>query len=135
MNQPSPLERIGRHIRISRVAAAERPESTPPFLILFINSICNLKCEHCFYWENLNKRDDLTFDEIARLLPELRVPVRVVYGARDRILPDVAETMARVKRDVPQAEVTALPDCGHFLQEEAPQRVGELLAEFFGGNT
>ena len=74
------------------------------------------------------------FDEIARLLPELRVPVRVVYGARDRILPDVAETMARVKRDVPQAEVTALPDCGHFLQEEAPQRVGELLAEFFGGN-
>jgi haloalkane dehalogenase len=74
------------------------------------------------------------FAEIARLLPELRVPVRVVYGARDRILPDVAETMARVKRDVPQAEVTALPDCGHFLQEEAPQRVGELLAEFFGGN-
>ncbi len=71
------------------------------------------------------------FAEIARLLPGLRVPVRVVYGARDRILPDVAETMARVKRDLPQAEVTALPDCGHFLQEEAPERVGELIAEFF----
>ena len=62
------------------------------------------------------------FEEIARLLASVRVPVRVVYGERDRILPDVAETMARVKRDVPQAEVTALPDCGHFLQEEAPER-------------
>ena len=71
------------------------------------------------------------FAEIARLLPSLQVPVRIVYGERDRILPDVAETMARVKHDLPQAEVTALPDCGHFLQEEAPQEIGELLARFF----
>jgi haloalkane dehalogenase len=65
------------------------------------------------------------------LLPSLKVPVRVIYGERDRILPDVAETMARVKKDLPQAEVTALPDCGHFLQEEAPERIGEELARFF----
>ena len=71
------------------------------------------------------------FVDIARLLPSLRVPVRVVYGEQDRILPDVADTMARVQKDVPQAVVTALPDCGHFLQEEAPQGIGEQLAEFF----
>jgi haloalkane dehalogenase len=71
------------------------------------------------------------FAQIARRLPSLRVPVRVVYGARDRVLPDVADTMARVKMDVPQAEVTALADCGHFLQEEAPEEVGALLARFF----
>jgi pimeloyl-ACP methyl ester carboxylesterase len=73
------------------------------------------------------------FEEIARLLPSLSVPVRIVYGEQDRILPDVGETMARVKRDLPQAEVTGLPDCGHFLQEEAPAKVGELLAGFFAG--
>ena len=70
------------------------------------------------------------FVEIARLLPSLRIPVRIVYGERDRILPDVAETMARIKRDLPQAEVTALPDCGHFLQEEAPDELAELLSDF-----
>jgi pimeloyl-ACP methyl ester carboxylesterase len=73
------------------------------------------------------------FVEIARLLPSLGMPVRVIYGERDRILPDVAETMARVKADLSQAEVTALPDCGHFLQEEAPGEIGALLACFFAG--
>jgi hypothetical protein len=37
------------------------------------------------------------FAQIARQLPTLRIPVREVYGARDRVLPDVADTMARVK--------------------------------------
>ena len=71
------------------------------------------------------------FAEIGRALPELAWPVRIVYGERDRILPDVAKTMAKLKRDIPDAEVTALPDCGHFLQEDDPDRVGALLAEFF----
>jgi pimeloyl-ACP methyl ester carboxylesterase len=69
--------------------------------------------------------------EIDKRFAELRMPLRVVYGEQDGVLPDVAETMARVKREHPDTEVTALPDCGHFLQEEAPERVGELLAEFF----
>jgi haloalkane dehalogenase len=59
------------------------------------------------------------------------VPLRVVYGERDRILPDISETVARLAADVPHAEITALPHCGHFLQEEAPGEVGELLAPFF----
>jgi len=71
------------------------------------------------------------FAEIARLLPSLEVPVRAIYGEQDRILPDIAETMARVKRDVPHAEVTSLPGCGHFLQEEEPQEIGQQLARFF----
>ena len=71
------------------------------------------------------------FAEIERKLPSLQMPVRIIYGERDRILPDVAQTMARVKQDLPQAEVTSLPDCGHFLQEEAPDRIGDELARFF----
>ena len=71
------------------------------------------------------------FAQIASQLSTLRIPVRVVYGGQDRVLPDVGETMARVKVDLPQADVTVLPDCGHFVQEEAPADVGALLARFF----
>ena len=71
------------------------------------------------------------FEEIARGLPGLDMPVLGLYGAEDRILPDVAETFGRVKRDLPHAEIVALPGVGHFLQEEAPEPVAARLARFF----
>ena len=65
------VQRVARHARLSRQAAAATPPTTPPFLIFFINSICNLKCEHCFYWQHLNQRDDLSFEEIVALSQDL----------------------------------------------------------------
>ncbi|MEM8959947.1 MAG: alpha/beta fold hydrolase [Acidobacteriota bacterium] len=68
--------------------------------------------------------------EIERWLPSLQVPVRGIYGVRDRILPDIAKTMRRLKTDVPHAEITSLADCGHFLQEERPEEIGQMIADF-----
>ena len=61
--------RIARHLRLTSYSYLDRP--SPPFLVLFINSICNMKCEHCFYWTSLNKRDDLSKDEIFALSDSL----------------------------------------------------------------
>jgi len=33
-------------------------------LFLFVTSRCNSLCRTCFYWDNLNKNQDLTFEEI-----------------------------------------------------------------------
>lgn len=66
------LARVRRHVRLVRRTFAPRDKpGTPPFLILFINSTCNQTCEHCFYWRNLNRRDDLTVDEMTRLSESL----------------------------------------------------------------
>lgn len=70
------------------------------------------------------------FKDIERLLPNFQCPVQIIYGEEDRILPDVAKTMARVKKDLPQAQVVSIPNCGHFLQEEVPEKIGEVLGEF-----
>ena len=68
--------------------------------------------------------------DLAARLSKLAVPLRVIYGEQDELLPTVGEGMARIKSELPATEVTALPNAGHFLQEDEPERVGELVAEF-----
>jgi MoaA/NifB/PqqE/SkfB family radical SAM enzyme len=36
-------------------------------VILFVTSICNARCRTCFYWLELNRRGDMTFEEISKL--------------------------------------------------------------------
>jgi MoaA/NifB/PqqE/SkfB family radical SAM enzyme len=36
-------------------------------LIFFVTSRCNSKCRSCFYWEELNQTNDLSFEEIERV--------------------------------------------------------------------
>jgi len=36
-------------------------------VILFVTSICNARCRTCFYWLELNRKGDLTFDELTKL--------------------------------------------------------------------
>jgi AdoMet-dependent heme synthase len=89
---PTLLQRIRRHVRLSRRAATQSDRFTPPFLIVFINSICNLTCEHCFYWESLNKKDDLTFEEFDRLTSELgAVENLYLSGGEPFLRPEFAE--------------------------------------------
>jgi haloalkane dehalogenase len=71
------------------------------------------------------------FERIMAALPEVKCPVRVIFGKRDRLLPDIEQTVARIATLVPHAEVTAIENCGHFLQEDRPQEVAEMLAGFF----
>jgi AdoMet-dependent heme synthase len=64
-------ERITKHARLAWKNLAIPDVPSPPFLILFINSLCNMKCEHCFYWQQLNQPTDLSFDEIVSLSQSL----------------------------------------------------------------
>ncbi|VAW92782.1 hypothetical protein MNBD_GAMMA23-351 [hydrothermal vent metagenome] len=65
------FKRILRHLKMMARSRSHRSQQTPPFLVVFINSICNLTCEHCFYWKNLNQRNDLSVDEFEKLSLEL----------------------------------------------------------------
>ncbi len=83
-------ERIKRHVELTRRNYA--PIDTPPFLILFINSICNMKCDHCFYWRNLNQKTDLTQDELFALSRSMgRIENLNLSGGEPFIRKDFAE--------------------------------------------
>src|SRR5262245_63177474 len=36
-------------------------------IIFFVTSHCNATCETCFYWDELNQKGDLSWDEIVKL--------------------------------------------------------------------
>ncbi len=63
--------RIAKHLRLQWKNLAVPDVPSPPFVIIFINSICNMKCEHCFYWQQLNSPDDMTFEELVGLSKQL----------------------------------------------------------------
>ncbi len=66
-------------------------------------------------------------NEVMQKLPTLNVPVFILYGEKDIWL---APEMIRIRNELPQARVRAIPKCSHFLQEDQPEMVGQFLAEF-----
>lgn len=71
--------------------------------------------------------------EIENRLDTLDIPIRIVYGKKDRILPDIRKTVNRFSKERPDSDliqVTALKDCGHFLQEDKPFEVAQMISSF-----
>ena len=60
----------------------------------------------------------------------IEAPTLVIWGEKDPALPlTLAEGIAR---DIPRAKLVTIPDAGHFVPEERPERVAALLKEFLG---
>jgi pimeloyl-ACP methyl ester carboxylesterase len=67
-------------------------------------------------------------DAIDNLLPQLKMPVLIVWGSLDRITPlDLGETMHRL---VPQSELDVFAGCGHMAPIECPAAVGPKVVAF-----
>ena len=67
-------------------------------------------------------------DATDAILPQLKMPVLIVWGAEDRILPvSQGETMHRL---VPQSELDIVPGCGHLAPKECAVEVGPRVVAF-----
>jgi pimeloyl-ACP methyl ester carboxylesterase len=67
-------------------------------------------------------------DATDNLLPQLRMPVLIVWGAADRITPlELGETMHRL---VPQSELDVVPGCGHLAPVQCSDQIGPKVVEF-----
>lgn len=121
-------QRVVRHARITLKGAKQTNPPMPSFLILFINSICNLKCEHCFYWRNLNRPDDLTVDELRALSQELgRIENLNLSGGEPFIRPEFAQICSFFIRNNKVREIY-VPTSG-FFTERMERQIREVLAE------
>lgn len=61
-------------------------------------------------------------------LDELSVPVLVITGDDDRIIP--TEQSVRLAGEIPNAELVVIPNCGHVPQEECPQAFLAAVHDF-----
>jgi MoaA/NifB/PqqE/SkfB family radical SAM enzyme len=120
---------LGRAIRHARITLQNyRDLPSPPFLILFINSICNQKCEHCFYWKNLNRRDDLTKEEIFALSRSLgRIENLNLSGGEPFLRPEFGEICRQFIRQN-QVRQIYVPTNGYFTDKTVKQ-ITETLKE------
>ena len=122
------LSRITKHLRFNWQASNLSKTSMPPFVILFINSICNMKCEHCFYWQNLNRRDDLTFDEMVRLSKQLgHIENLNLSGGEPFIRKDFGAICRQFIRQNGVKEIY-VPTNGYFT-EKTIEQIRETLKE------
>ncbi len=60
-------------------------------------------------------------------LATLRLPVRIIWGARDRLLPE--GTLPFFCRALPQAGLVLLPDSGHLPHLESPRDLARALLQ------
>jgi MoaA/NifB/PqqE/SkfB family radical SAM enzyme len=120
------VDRVTRHVRITKKSFEELP--SPPFLVLFINSICNMKCDHCFYWRSLNQKDDLTKDELFELSRSLgRIENLNLSGGEPFIRKDFAEICRQFIRHNGVREIY-VPTNGYFT-DWTVEKVADVLEE------
>ncbi len=76
-------------------------------------------------WEFTLASRDLNLEE---RLDELNLPVLVITGDDDRIVP--TEESVRLSEELPAAELAVIPNCGHVPQEECPGPFVQALVTF-----
>jgi pimeloyl-ACP methyl ester carboxylesterase len=79
------------------------------------------------------QRSELLPDKLRTVymarLDELNMPVLLVHGERDPLVP--LEAARRAQERLPNARLEIIPGCGHWPQRERPDLVNPLLVDFF----
>jgi len=58
-------------------------------------------------------------------------PLLLIYGEHDEVAPP--ENGERIQSELPDAEMTLIPDAGHFLHVEQPVALSDAIAKFLEG--
>jgi pimeloyl-ACP methyl ester carboxylesterase len=69
--------------------------------------------------------------DLEKRLGEVRVPVLVITGDDDRIVP--TQQSVRLAGEIPGAQLVVIPECGHVPQEECPGPFLEAVEAFLRG--
>lgn len=69
-----------------------------------------------------------SYPELRPLLPNLTVPTHIIAGQEDRLIR--SWYFEAVASEIPGAQLTLIPQCGHVPQEECPQQFMEAVIHY-----
>jgi MoaA/NifB/PqqE/SkfB family radical SAM enzyme len=106
-------------------------DGLPRHMIMFVTSRCNLKCKHCFYWEDmdLNKgKFDIKLEEIEALVNSKTLKKLLwlqIAGGEPFLRKDMADIVSLFSR-LPELCHITIPTNGYFI-DLVSQEVEKML--------
>ncbi len=120
--EAKPKMQMGEPGFLSKVVRRKRLES----VFLFVTSRCNSRCRTCFYSEELNKGEDLSFDQIRQLSETAPAFDKLwISGGEPFMRDDLTELIEMFYRNN-RVKTINLPTNG-LLGDRIEQGVGRLL--------
>jgi pimeloyl-ACP methyl ester carboxylesterase len=110
-----------------RVSALLGPNAKPELIELVSNAMRATNPRAFMQGVGLTISDGYTPDEVGA---KVKVPVLLISGSEDHVSP-IASNAALLQRALPNARIQVLDGIGHLPHLEAPDRVNELVREFF----
>ena len=75
-------------------------------------------------------------EDINMTDPKVKLPALLIMGGKDYVLkfPGMEDYLnsGKVKEFVPNLEITFLPEGTHFVHEQSPDEVNQLILSFLG---
>lgn len=81
-----------------------------------------------FFEHQVRTYDSTPTQHAAAALPSLTVPTTIIWGQQDRWQP--VSYAHRLAGDIPGAELVVVEGAGHFVMEDAPDRVADEIVAF-----
>jgi pimeloyl-ACP methyl ester carboxylesterase len=72
------------------------------------------------------------YPELRGLLPDLKIKAYIVGGVEDRLIR--TWYLEAVATEIPEAELTLIPQCGHVPQEECPAEFMKVIETYLQSN-
>ena len=66
--------------------------------------------------------------DLRSILPSIAVPVLIIVGSEDRVLPEVESR--NLAASIPAARLEVLKDVGHLSNIEAPEQFNSIVCAF-----
>jgi pimeloyl-ACP methyl ester carboxylesterase len=80
------------------------------------------------FYRQIAQMDEKYTDEIAARLGEVRCPTQILWGLDDQWI--APATGRRLQSLIPGAQLHEIPNCGHLMQEDAPEAIVAAVLSF-----